>query len=628
MDAALLVTWLKSLNGRRWFRILLWAGIAVLPLLFFYSHVRYYMPFLSDDSLISLRYAERLLQGHGLTWTDGHRVEGYSNLLWVLCCAGLGALGFDLVAAARILGFLCMAGVPAAALFWFTKAFPGRSPLFLLPGFAGFAFSGTMAIWAIGGLEQPLIAFLLAWSLAFGLLMFRSKSGSGSWGWLLSLCLGLLAVTRPDGPLFTAGIILSVWLNGLRTSTIKRMIQIAALPVLFYGGQLIFRYIYYGEWVPNTALVKISPSDTHLAMGLRYVWLAFTTHLPLSLAGTVLIIILIGRRQTRAAAMPLLMTAGIWLLYLVFIGGDIFLAFRHMVPVMTVLVFILILGSVTLWDGLARPGWRTGLVLAGLVTLAVFHGQQFRYENRFNKKAVYERWEWDGKTIGLFLRQVFGSQQPLLAVDAAGALPFWSGLPCVDMLGLNDYYIPRHAPEDFGSGRIGHELGDGDYVLGRNPDLIMFAIPPGLFITEFRSGRDMLADPRFYEQYTRVHFLTGEGDRQVLARFWARMTSDKIGIRQEGGDIVIPAFLFSSEPEAPAFLAGSGNLTVALTDTMPLVLENIQLPRGQWTGSVWPSRAGIQVSVMTDDSGKGTVRVETSGPSRMAFQEIRLALKK
>ncbi len=62
------------------------------------------MPFFADDAFISLRYAQRLLAGSGLTWTDGEAVEGYSNLLWVLACAGLGALGFDLVFAARLLG--------------------------------------------------------------------------------------------------------------------------------------------------------------------------------------------------------------------------------------------------------------------------------------------------------------------------------------------------------------------------------------------------------------------------------------------------------------------------------------------------------------------------------------------
>ena len=60
------------------------------------THARHYLPFLADDALISLRYANRLLEGNGLTWTDGHPVEGYSNLSWTLLVALLGALGMDL----------------------------------------------------------------------------------------------------------------------------------------------------------------------------------------------------------------------------------------------------------------------------------------------------------------------------------------------------------------------------------------------------------------------------------------------------------------------------------------------------------------------------------------------------
>ena len=74
-------------------------AIAVLSL-----HAASFLPFLSDDALISLRDAQRLLDGFGLTWTEGPPVEGYSNLLWVLGCALGGALGLDLVDAARGLG--------------------------------------------------------------------------------------------------------------------------------------------------------------------------------------------------------------------------------------------------------------------------------------------------------------------------------------------------------------------------------------------------------------------------------------------------------------------------------------------------------------------------------------------
>ncbi len=40
--------------------------------------------------------------------------------------------------------------------------------------------------------------------------------------------------------------------------------------------------------------------------------------------------------------------------------------------------------------------------------------------------AIAERWEWDGKVIGLLLKKTFSAQQPLVAVTAAGCIPYWS----------------------------------------------------------------------------------------------------------------------------------------------------------------------------------------------------------
>src|SRR3954469_22670066 len=70
-------------------------------------HANYYMPFLSDDALISLQYVRRFLNGEGLTWTGGRPVEGYSNLLWILLLAIPGAFGADLIGAVRVMGILC-----------------------------------------------------------------------------------------------------------------------------------------------------------------------------------------------------------------------------------------------------------------------------------------------------------------------------------------------------------------------------------------------------------------------------------------------------------------------------------------------------------------------------------------
>ena len=45
-----------------------------------------------DDAFISFRYAQNLVEGKGLVYNAGEKVEGYSNFLWTM----LVALGMEL----------------------------------------------------------------------------------------------------------------------------------------------------------------------------------------------------------------------------------------------------------------------------------------------------------------------------------------------------------------------------------------------------------------------------------------------------------------------------------------------------------------------------------------------------
>ncbi len=150
----------------RWRALLVWVPVlAAVPLLLW--NAAYVMPYMPDDSLITARYAERLIEGKGLTWTDGERVEGYSNLLWTLAIAALGALGVDILDAARVLGVIGMTAVLVAIAFAYR---PRSLAQLLTPTIAAllFAGAGPSGVWAIGGLEQPLVAALLAWALVAG----------------------------------------------------------------------------------------------------------------------------------------------------------------------------------------------------------------------------------------------------------------------------------------------------------------------------------------------------------------------------------------------------------------------------------------------------------------------------
>ena len=47
---------------------------------------------LFDDAMISMRYGRNLIEGNGLVWNPGERVEGITNLLMTLYMALLGTL--------------------------------------------------------------------------------------------------------------------------------------------------------------------------------------------------------------------------------------------------------------------------------------------------------------------------------------------------------------------------------------------------------------------------------------------------------------------------------------------------------------------------------------------------------
>jgi hypothetical protein len=570
--------------------LLVVAALAILAL-----HAYHFLPFIADDALISLRYSQRLLNGQGLTWNPGEQVEGYSNLLWVLGCAALGLAHIDLVTAARLLGFVSIAAAIVAVVYAH-RPHNFRTALTLLPALLFLPLAAPIAVWAIGGMEQPLVAGLLAWATVLCYRPLENNEIPAKAFLLPGLFFALLCVTRLDGALFTVAAVLTILVTGkLSRSSWRKAFVLAALPVLFTLLQIAFRRVYYGEWVPNTALVKFTPSLKHALDGWAYVRAGAFPILPLLTVafGSAALAILKNFRRRRVMLLSTLLLA--WTAYLILIGGDIFPAWRHFVPLLVLLVLLASVGAEWLALHARRTQFKVGMV-AAVVLLAVFVVLQAR--DTENLRAISERWEWDGKAVGEMLKQAFGTQQPLMAVDPAGCLPHWSELPTVDMLGLNDYYLPRHPPPGVGQGAIGHELGDGQYVLNRKPDLVIFLLPTGNDRGYFLSGRQMQEDPRFFHEYTLVRFETAAPHR-VVSRIWVRRNSERIGINQSGDGVIIPAFLLNGSDATVAYLNPANQLVVAASRTTPARIDNLDLPSGRWRVEVSGQTAPLRVSVFT-----------------------------
>ncbi len=564
-----------------------------VPLTALALHAAHYLPFIADDALISLRYADRLLAGHGLTWTAGEPVEGYSNLLWLLACAALGTIGIDLIDAARILGLAGMGGAITAVAWAF------RSPAATLGGGLFLALSGPIAVWAIGGLEQPFVAAGLAWTLAL-----LARAGPAPWprvALTAGLPLAAVCLTRPDAPLFTvifAGCLVAM--GGFRGRTWKTGVAFGLPSAVAVAGQLAFRLAYYGEWVPNTALLKAAHS--RLDEGLTWMGDGLLTLIPLLVCAGLGLHAALRRPEHRPVVVPALTGAVAWGLYVASVGGDIFPAWRHLVPLITLLAFPAAVGFLSLFESLQR-GQRLAVGALSALVLAGFARGQLADEQ--NQRGLAERWEWDGLVIGHLLRDAFGDRDPYLAVTAAGCVPYFSGLRALDMQGLNDKHIARQPP--VARAMIAHDHGDGAYVLEKKPDLMIFGGARG-GPPKFVSGSQLRTLPAFRTGYRMVRF-EGHTPHKAISEPWIRLDG-KLGIEVRPDQITVPGYLFEGAVGVPS---GGRGLKARLAKGARAAGPTLAVPAGQWRVALDPPDAPVTVTA------PGLAEGLITGPTRVAL---------
>ena len=284
--------------------------------------------FLCDDAFISFRYTRNLLEGHGLVFNPGEYVEGYTNFLWILELAAIwGIFGLRPEHAAPWLSVAYTVATIAAMLWWVA-----RLPSLQNRGLVGWmalgllCSSATFAVWTSGGgLETRQFTFFIVAAVVCLSLYANSRAG------LLTASFSLAAaeLTRPEGLLLAACCF--AWFAVQRLATerkisaplIRDMLLLVAPFVVLVAAHFLFRYSYYGEWLPNTYYAKhVRP---WYESGFRYLTAAaLETGLYLLLP-----LALLARRsrwQTHrdgSFALPLLCVAA-HMAYLLPIGGDHF----------------------------------------------------------------------------------------------------------------------------------------------------------------------------------------------------------------------------------------------------------------------------------------------------------------
>lgn len=208
-----------------------------------------------DDAYISFRYVDNLIHGNGLRYNLIHRVQGFTNPLWVLILTPFHYItqwwGRDSI---YFTALLLQFGIFLGIIRWSFRHFSLMGVVVL----ASLMFTSRAFLeYNASGLENSLnFAFLVA---IFATL--TKENPSTKWIFLLG---GLLVFSRLDHSLLVVPLYLFILAKSLKERRFwKTIVQalVAHLPLILW---LLFATLYFGSPFPNTLKAKLGYADNLL----------------------------------------------------------------------------------------------------------------------------------------------------------------------------------------------------------------------------------------------------------------------------------------------------------------------------------------------------------------------------
>ena len=338
------------LNSGREKKLFIVLSIVSLLISLIYS---YLLKWHGDDIFIGFRYIQNLLNGNGLVYNIGERVEGYTDFLWLMLLYVFGLLKFNLTMVSEVLGIL----FSFATIFLFSIIGYKVSSVknkFIFPFIAfALAINYDYNVWATSGLETSFFTFLL--STAFYIYFFSNNKINARLV-LTGLFLCLAALTRPDALLIACSatflLLVSSILNNENLNTIIKKIVLLNLSFLIiYLPYFIWRYNYYGFLFPNTYYDKMAYESAY-SKGLIYIYTYFKIHFTSFLLLIIPFLFLFTMKKKgnfkqlifekeNAAFIASLILVYIYLIFFVAkVGGDFMFA-RFIIPCVPFIYFII-----------------------------------------------------------------------------------------------------------------------------------------------------------------------------------------------------------------------------------------------------------------------------------------------
>jgi hypothetical protein len=431
------------------------------------------LAWLSDDAYISFRYSRNWVEGNGLVYNPGERVEGYTNFLWTTLIAIALRLGVGAEHASIALSFASFAGVIALTTLLLKRMnLGGRPPMVSLAGIV-LATNYTFASYGTSGLETMAATFLVL------LAVERADSGA-----FVTAGVAAIAATmmHPDHALFYATLGATILL--FPKDRWRNIVRYAAPFVFIFIPYYLLRWRYYGDFFPNTYYAK-SGGAAYYSQGAVYLWVSglaagVLAVVPFALWGAYLY-------RRHLVARFALFAVPSYLLYVAKIGGDFMLG-RLLCAILPYLLLLAELAVRRL--ALRRRDWPFAVVgLASLALAVVPNGVVKPWEKYLHiadERTVYRLKKWQPIEVDTGFTQQAQAilnaykgapREPIVGVGCIGVVGWLTDYPIADNWGLTNRSVAHMQVRQ--RARPGHEkLATPGHVIENGADFADVGVWP------------------------------------------------------------------------------------------------------------------------------------------------------
>ena len=467
---------------------------------------RYFSLF--DDGMISMRYAQNVIDGKGLVWNFGERVEGFTSPLLV----SFMALAIKLfgkiygVLAIQLLGALLL----TANIFFVLQIMDNlieAKPLKDFLKFMAVLFLVTfypLLYWSIMGMDTGLLTTLV---LLASFILVKEKSAQKINIWL-PIVLSLCYLTRPESILFiTAVYLFRLCKNLKRFPFLLSEILILLIPLTLYH---IFRWHYYQQFYPNTYFLKATglSLSQRIHDGFAFFY-PFLTYIQLIVFWILafFFFVLVRYRNTGKTSLRRILEGNkyhifmflaffiVFSVYQIVIGGDAWPRYwRYTVPY-TVLLFLAFLLAISEFKKMSPKEYFFQGVAILVFSFGLFFTCITYAADLLSLKPNQSEYNESHINAALVILELTTSKATITS-SFAGVTPYYTGRKAYDPLGKVDAYIAHLAPDTTGdlswggmTSVPGHNKYDLNYTFKTlRPDVI---VPFG-YLCHF--GRQNLED--------------------------------------------------------------------------------------------------------------------------------------